>query len=143
MAEISAEQRALIKSQIEDLVTAYGYLFDHKRAEEMAALFTEDCHFNGVAGEVRGREALGKLFVKQAAHVTATRHVTTNLWLEIQDESHATGTSTITAYAHVGEGRGKPKPHLVGDYVDTYERGADGKWRFASRRVDTVFSIGK
>lgn len=141
MSEISREQRALIKSEIEDLITEYDFRFDHGMADQMAELFTENAHFRGVAGEARGTAELQKIFTEQAERVGVSRHSTSNLKLEIQDENHAVGTVAVTSYVHLGEGRGKPRPHMVGDFVDKYERGADGEWRFAERHIVIAFSV--
>lgn len=141
MAQISPEQRMLIKSEIEDLITEYGYRFDHGMADRMAELFTENAFFHGVAGRAQGRDELHKIFTEQAARVGVSRHSTSNLRLEIQDETHASGTVSVTSYVHLGEGHGKPRPHVVGDFVDRYERGSDGNWRFAERKIVIAFSV--
>lgn len=140
MSDVTPEMRMLIRSQIEELVTEYGYLFDHGQADRMADLFTENAEFHGIAGSAKGRDQLHALYVKTAAMMTATRHCCTNLRLTIESPDRASGTVLVTSYGHRGEGMGKPHPHTVGDFQDIYVRGADGRWRFASRRVVTVFS---
>lgn len=137
---MSPLERAVIRSEIEALIAEYGYLFDHGRAEEMPSLFTEHALFSGLAGTARGHEELRALFVGTAAKMSKTRHVCTNLRLEIDNENRVKGTVVVTSYGHRGDGLGKPIPHTVGDFHDLYLRGDDGRWRFAERRIEVAFS---
>lgn len=141
MAQISPEQRMLIKSEIEDPITEYGYRFDHGMADRMAEFFTESAFSHGVAGKAQGRDELHKIFTEQAAQVGVSRRSTSNLCQEIQDETHAISTAAVTSYVRLGEGHGKPRPHVVGDFVDRYERGSDGNRRFAEHKIVIAFSV--
>lgn len=133
-------ERAVVRSQIEELVTEYGYLFDHGCAAELHTLFTADADFVGLAGRAHGHAELRTLFTATAAKMSKTRHVCTNLRLEIESDSRARGTVVVTSYGHRGDGIGKPLPHTVGDFHDVYVRGEDGAWRFAERRIEVAFS---
>ncbi len=140
MTAISPEARMLIRSQIEELVTEYGFLFDHGQADKMADLFTEDASFKGLAGTANGRAELNAIFTKTAKAMTASRHCSTNLRLTVEAPDRASGYVLVTSYGHMGAGMGKPHAHTVGDFEDTYVKGADGKWRFSSRKVVSAFS---
>lgn len=137
---MSPLERAVIRAEIEELITDYGYLFDHGRADEMPSLFTEHARFVGLAGSAQGHDELRALFTSTAARMAKTRHVCTNLRLEIESERRARGTVVVTSYGHRGEGVGKPLPHTVGDFHDVYVRDDEGRWRFAERRIDVAFS---
>ncbi len=134
-------ERAIVRSEIEAIIADYGYLFEHGRAAEMHPLFTDDAEFVGLAGQATGHAALEALFVGTAARMAKTRHVCTNLHLEHLGPDRARGTVVVTSYGHRGEGIGKPFPHTVGDFHDVYQRGGDGIWRFASRRIEVAFTI--
>ncbi len=140
MEPVTPEQRAVIRSQIEELIAEYGYRFDHGQADRMADLFTPDAVFRGLAGPATGTAELHTIFTKTAKFMAATRHVCTNLHLVIETPERARGTVVFTSYGHRGEGMGKPEPHTVGDMEDLYVKGPDGRWRFAERKINAVFS---
>ena len=62
-----------------------------------------------------------------------TRHVTTNLVIEV-DEASGTAAARST-YVVFQQAPGRPlEPIVSGRYHDRFER-ADGRWRFAERRI--------
>jgi ketosteroid isomerase-like protein len=124
---------------IEALVVEYAYLLDHGRAAELAMLFTEDGIFETLGMRAVGRAAIAAYYVRREPRTT--RHISTNLRLVFETPDRASGTRTILYYR--GEGAGPPspaKPGSVGEYSEVFQRGADGKWRFASRVNKLVFS---
>lgn len=128
---------------IEQLTVEYGYLLDHGRADELAALFTPDGVFENPNQKMRavGREAIAAFYARRAAEPRTTRHVSTNLRIIFETPDRATGTRLITYYR--GDGVEPPfpaKPGSVGEYSEIYERDADGRWRFAFRRQAIIFS---
>jgi hypothetical protein len=66
-----------------------------------------------------------------------TRHVTTNLVLDVDDE---TGTGTCRSYVTVFQSLADfpLQPIFTGRYHDTFER-ADGVWRFTGRHMITDY----
>lgn len=128
---------------IEQLVVEYSYLLDHGRATELAALFTPDGVFDNPNLKLHavGREAIGAYYARRAAEPRTTRHITTNLRIVFDTRNRAQGTRTILYYRGDGAGPVFPaKPGSVGEYSEIYQRGADGRWRFASRISRIVFS---
>lgn len=130
---------------IEQLTVEYSFLLDHGRANELAELFTEDGIFDNPNLGVRavGREAIAAYYAQRAAEARTTRHITTNLRLEFETTDRATGTRIILYYRGDGPGPTFPaKPGSVGEYIEVFKRGADGKWRFASRISKLIFTSG-
>lgn len=128
---------------IEQLVTEFSYLLDHGRANELAALFTPDGVFDNPNQKLHavGREAIAAYYAKRAADPRTTRHISTNLRIVFEGPDRASGTRTILYYR--GDGGGPPfpaRPGSVGEYTETYQRGGDGRWRFASRVNKLIFS---
>jgi len=72
-----------------------------------------------------------------------TKHLTTNLWIELDQPG---GTATCRSYFTVVQGvEGAPlQPIVAGRYHDRFERVA-GAWRFAERRihVDLVGDVSR
>ena len=93
-----------------------------------------------------GRDAVRALFASTARlyddGTPRTKHVTTNLVLDIDD---AAGRARARSYFTVLQAvEGLPlQPILAGRYLDGFERG-DGAWRFAERRfaIDLVGDVG-
>jgi ketosteroid isomerase-like protein len=131
---------------IEQLVVEYSYLLDHGRATELAALFTPDAIFDNPNLKLHavGREAIAAYYARRAVEPRTTRHITTNLRLAFDAPDRARGTRTILYYR--GDGAGPPfpaAPGSVGEYVELFKRGPDGRWRFASRASTIIFSSAK
>jgi len=131
---------------IEQLVVEYSYLLDHGRATELAALFTPDAVFDNPNLKLHavGREAIAAYYAKRAKEPRTTRHITTNLRLVFDTPDQARGTRTILYYR--GDGAGPPFPAAPGsvdEYVELFQRGVDGRWRFASRASTLIFSSAK
>jgi hypothetical protein len=141
MDHLTPEGYAAVRAGIEALVVEFAWLVDHGRAAELPDLFTPDGVFLATGIELRGREALEARFSTRGARQDRTsRHVCTNLRIEMDGADRARGTVVLINYRHDGEGMGPPVPLLVGEWDDEYARGADGRWRFASRRLSRVFA---
>ena len=133
---LSADDRAAIEA----LVAEHAWLIDHGQADRIAGLYTEDGRMLGVGPDLVGRDAIAAWSVKRAAmHERVSRHVCTNLRLMPVGESEARGTLILTVFRHDGASPRATTPFMVGDYEDIYRRGDDGTWRFAERRINTIF----
>jgi hypothetical protein len=87
-----------------------------------------------------GRAAIAAYYAKRAADPRTTRHVSTNLHLVFETPDRASGTRIVTYYRGDGEGPPFPaKPGSVGEYDEVFQRGEDGRWRFASRKSRILF----
>ena len=142
-SRLAQRSEAADRIAIEQLTVEYSYLLDHGRAGELAMLFTPDGVFDNpnLGLHAVGREAIAAYYTRRAAETRTTRHISTNLRLLFETRDRATGTRIILYYR--GEGAGPPfpaKPGAVGEYAEVFQRGADGKWRFASRVNRLLFS---
>lgn len=129
--------------EIANLIGRYAECIDAGDFDGMVELLADAA----VAGEdgdhpLRGREAIRALFASTARlypeGTPRTKHVTTNLVIEVDE---ASGRATTRSYWTVLQAtEGLPlQPILAGRYLDAFER-HDGRWRFAERRfaVDLV-----
>lgn len=137
-------QRMLIERACERLVTEYCHFVDHGEAAKIAGQFTENGVWANPANTLSGREAIAKSFQRRQDNtVRISRHVCSNLLINVVDESNATGVVYLTLYRHDGEAgrRASPSdvPDVVGEYRDTFVRTAEG-WRFKRREVHVSFS---
>ena len=140
---MEALERLLIERECERLVTAYCHYVDHGEAEKVADLFTEDGVWTSPQVTMKGQQELRRGFGgRQRQTARMSRHVCSNLKIDVIDADHAEGSVYLTLYRHDGEASRVLSPldgpQMVGEYRDRFLRTPEG-WRFAQR--DTVASF--
>lgn len=121
---------------IANLVYRYAACVDDADFAGIRDLFT-DASFTGSGGTLRGGEAIAAMFertvIVHADGTLRTRHVTTNLAVEVDEEA---GTATSKAYYTVLQA--VPglalQPIACGTYADAFAR-TGGRWHFTARRI--------
>jgi ketosteroid isomerase-like protein len=138
--EISRQDAALIRSEIEALIAEFAYRIDHGLSETVADLFTEDGWYGRPDGAKSvGRDAIRAAYAKRAERGERTaRHIFTNLRLTIDSAEAAHGTTILLLFAGDGPPPLPARPVMVQDYNDEY-RLVDGEWRFAERATHRLF----
>ena len=137
---VTGEVSVADQQAIERLVHEHAWLIDHGQASQVADLFTEDGRLFGAGPDKVGRAAIAAWAdQRQAMAERRSRHVQTNVRLGQAPGGTVRGTVVLTLYRHDGPGPGSLVPLLVGEYDDTYAKGADGQWRFAERRLTILF----
>jgi hypothetical protein len=136
-------ERLLIERNCTRLSIDYGRLVDFGQAAQAADLFTEDGTCELSAGRFDGIGAIRAFFEKRQAQAdVVSRHVMTNIAVDVHDAEHASGVVYLTFYrvaGHAGDGPAPlGPPSYVGSYADTYRRTSAG-WRIASRIASTAF----
>ena len=137
-------QRMLIERACARLVTEYCHFVDHGEAAKIADQFADDGVWASPRDVRTGREAIAKSFQKRQDNAARmSRHVCTNLLIDVIDENSATGVVYLTLYRHDGapERRISPSdvPDVVGEYRDSFVRTTDG-WRFKRREIHVSFA---
>ena len=140
-ADLDELQRLKIRVALEDLNTAFCYHLDHNEPDALLALFTDDVYYTHGSRVSRGRAELEKVFrSRSATEVRTARHMYSGLKLEIESATRARGTCVCMTFAAYGEPPLSPAvPILVADFVDAYERSADGAWRIKERHIQRIF----
>lgn len=134
---VSGSDRAFI----EELVAEHAWLIDTGSADRLAELYTEDGVMTGVGPDLIGQAAIRQWGIGRAAMLERTsRHFCANLRLRRESDHTVRGTVLLTVYRHDGPSVGSPVPFGVAEYNDVYRLGPDGHWRFAERRLKTLFS---
>lgn len=135
--------RAAIERQCKRLSHAYSKHVDFREYGDFVDLFADDAILN--AGfELVGKEAIRQGMAKRTDRLRS-RHVVTNLLINVIDEDHAEGVTYLTLYREISEEARDPSnilslngPAAIGHYTDRYIRTPDG-WRFASRILTFAF----
>jgi uncharacterized protein (TIGR02246 family) len=126
--------RLFAEHEIASLVTRYAMLNDDGDYEGVAALFAEDGSFTRPSGgdPIVGRGAI--LASYQGRPPRISRHLITNIVVDVASESEATARSTIVLYTAAPGAlpADANKPALLGGFRDRLVKTAEG-WRFASR----------
>ena len=122
---------------IRDLLAGFADAVNRMRPADLRPLFTDDAVWVVTGwGEPRGHDAieafLDGLLAKWAMifHAIHSGHVTL-------DGDRARGEWYISEFGQLHDGT---EVRIAGVYHDDYARGADGRWRFARRRYDGMFS---
>lgn len=128
-----------IERACERLVISYTHLVDGGRAADVADLFTEDGVWTAGRTRYEGRSAIRAAFTRRQESDRTSRHVCTNLQIDVIDADRATGLVYLTLYRFDGPGPAAPEAELVGDYRDVFVRTPEG-WRFAERHTTVAFT---
>ncbi len=135
-------ERLLAIEDCQRLMIEYALRFDHGRGTAVAELFTEDGAWRSNTIDAVGHEQLRAFFLLREQLIDrVTRHVVTNIAVDVIDRDHATARSiAVEIRDDVGtDGLAvDTRPAVVGDYEDTLVR-FDGRWLFAERRVTIAF----
>lgn len=129
---MTADDRRAIEQDCARLVALYANLNDAARWEDVAALYAADGRMARPTAPddwIVGRDAILTTFRSRPARTT--RHVCSNVVIDVLDESHASGESAMLLFT----GEGAPK---VGSFHDRFVR-VQGEWRFAERRGSLIF----
>jgi hypothetical protein len=128
-------ERLLAEAEIARAVTRYAVLNDEGDFDGVAALFTEDGVLTRPSGgePIRGRAAILAAFKARPPRIS--RHVITNIMVELGSEHEARCRSTMLLYsAPPGDLPAKAShPALLGGFADRLVQ-ENGAWLFAERR---------
>jgi hypothetical protein len=136
-------KKAEIEHDCHWLSVAYARYVDFHQYDDFADLFDiEGLLDTGVP--LMGREVIRKAMTRRTDKLRS-RHVLTNIHINVIDETHATGLTYLTLYRHIGEESlefSKPiafqGPAAIGHYDDEFIHTTRG-WRFASRKLEFAF----
>lgn len=125
------------------LIFHYAELIDSGDFAGVGDLFAEaEIHVHETGERYIGRDRVRAMYedwvrIYPDNATPHTRHVTTNLILDVDDEA---GTATCRSYITVFQCTDKLplQPILSGRYHDKFQR-VDGTWRFAYRRMTNEY----
>jgi ketosteroid isomerase-like protein len=134
--------RLAIERACSDLVMEYARSVDFRDYDNIVNVFTEDATL--VIGQrLEGHRAILDAMMQRPGELRS-RHVITNVFVDVQDDRNARGICYLTLYRHLGKEsleRGAVPLHgpaAVGHYEDTFARTAEG-WRISHRVLHLAF----
>ena len=136
MNEISVADRIAI----EELVTEYAWLLDHRQFDAVLSLFTTDAELKIRGQKIHGADGLQKWLDARASGESrrSSQHQMSLLRLEAAGDGVIRGTAALVL--HVAKGGSGSYIDLVGEYQDEYVRDEAG-WRFRSRVLVTLADL--
>ncbi len=126
-------------SLIERLLSDFAWHADRGEGEAMAALFLPGATLQVGGREFRGQAEIAADCSGRAKPGRKVRHVWSNLRLTQQDGDSATGTAVQLTYEQTGADQ--PTQLRINDLFDSFQRDANGVWRFASRVIDRQMAL--
>jgi hypothetical protein len=136
--------RMEIEWECRTLSDALAYFLDHRRYEDLVALFTPDGVFDRLGHVSRGRESLLQALRERATNIT-TRHLTANYYFSQVDEKIAKAVVyNVTYVGDGGDDRPLPQEHRFArsvfiEFADIYRKTPEG-WRIAERIGKTIIA---
>ena len=131
-----------IKMACTELSIAYARHVDFGEYDRFVELFTEDAVLD--AGfRLEGKEKIRRSMERRSPELRS-RHILTNIFVDVISETEATGISYLTLYRHIGpesltDGTVDFQAASgVGHYTDSFRLTDDG-WRIASRSLALAF----
>ena len=136
-ADIERIQRACT-----DLSIGYARAIDFRDYDAFLELFTDDA----VLDAGRRLDGLGAIraSLRRRPDELRSRHVISNVFIDVLSPEEARGISYLTLYRHHGAASLTPQPvplagpAAVGHYEDRFRRTARG-WLFSARRLHLAF----
>src|SRR5262245_6623843 len=135
-------QRIAIERECEQLMIAYARGIDFRDYDNVASLFTEDGVLD-IGNPLEGRAAI-QAALSRRPYELRSRHVLTNLFVDVVSDDFARGICYLTLYRHAGPEsleRGPiefERPAAVGHYQDRFVRTAEG-FRIEQRTLHLAF----
>lgn len=142
-SDLAPIKRMIIERACEQLSIAYARAVDFRDYDAFVELFTDDALLD-LGMQIKGKKAIRESMHKRSDEIRS-RHVLTNIFIEVQDSQHARGISYLTLYRHVGTESlrvdipiASTLPTAVGHYDDTFVL-TDAGWRFKTRTLRVAF----
>lgn len=129
---MTQSERLAIEWQCARLIALYANLNDEARWADVAALYAEDGAMSRPTAPdvfIRGRAAILEAFLARPPR--QTRHVCSNVVIDVESPVQARGTSAMILFT-------KDNPPLAGSFHDRFVLTEEG-WRFAERRGSLAF----
>jgi hypothetical protein len=132
-----------IREDCQALSIAYAQAIDFRDYDDFVALFAVDGVLD-LGRPMQGRNEIATS-VSQRPDALRSRHVISNIFIDVIDADHARGISYLTLYRHLSTDANPPSqpidsagPAAIGHYQDQFTRFEEG-WRFQSRTLHVAF----
>ncbi|MDE3075688.1 MAG: nuclear transport factor 2 family protein [Chloroflexota bacterium] len=129
------------RQELIDLIVDFAWRVDHRSADTIHELVTEDVFIEMAYGPMVGKDAVKAWGKDRAVEERRTRHVMTNFRFQVVDGDRVEGSSMSLIFRHDGSEVGPALPWAVTECTDVFVR-QDGVWKFASHVTTDIFFSG-
>lgn len=120
------------ESAIRRLLSEYCHHYDDNRADEFAALFTDDATFTIIGNTHAGRQAIHDNIALQKPGQDPGQHISFNYVIDVSPDRET--ARAWTDFCYLRRSGHKYSITIAGRYFDRLVRNPD-RWRFASRTI--------
>jgi hypothetical protein len=139
---MDALARLTIEAECVRLMNRFTWAVDAMDYDQVVSLFVPDCVFSRADKSYPGHAGL-RTSLEGRPHDRTTRHVLTNIVIDVADADHASGKSYCTVFGHRGAlAPGAEAPLGVPDSLILYEGAfvrTDTGWRIARWHIGLSF----
>jgi uncharacterized protein (TIGR02246 family) len=130
----------MLRMEIDAVLADWAWCLDHHDLDGLVEVFTDDARFVPTPGvEVYGRTRIRQRYTTRVGPRT-TRHMYSNLRIEVVGPTWVRALSTWATYAANHEAPvGEAATYQVADFHDLLTRCADGRWRICDRQIVSIF----
>lgn len=141
MADADRLQRLCDERDVQRTLTLFARAMDDRNWTVMAEILADDAEGDFGTGRVNGSAAIIRLIQGFLDSCGPTQHLLGNVVIDIDGD-----TATSLAYIRDVHLRSDADPsarfYTLGDYNDTWQRSADGKWRLTERIKSNRAHVG-
>jgi hypothetical protein len=121
-----------------DLVVEFAWRVDHRSADTIHELVTDDVFIQMAYGPMVGRDAVKAWGADRAAVDRTTRHIMTNFRFRVVGKDKVEGSSMSVIFRSEGSQIAPALPWAVTECSDVFVR-QEGRWKFASHITTDIY----
>jgi len=129
------------RQQLIDLIVEFAWRVDHRSADTIHELVTEDVLIQMAYGPMVGKEAVKAWGRERAVVDRTTRHLMSNFRFHMVEPDKAEASSMSLIFRNDGPEISQALPWALVECNDIFVR-QDGTWKFASHITTDIFFTG-
>ena len=129
------------RQELIDLICEFAWRVDHRSADTIHELVTDDVFIQMAYGPMVGKDAVKAWGKERASVARATRHLMTNFRFHVVDPDRVEASSSSLIFRSEGTEVGPALPWALTECNDVFVR-EDGSWKFASHVTSDIFKSG-
>jgi len=126
------------RQELIDLIVDFAWRVDHRRADTIHELVTDDVFIQMAYGPMVGKAAVEAWGRERAGVDRTTRHIMTNFRFRVVDADKVEGSSMSLIFRSDGSQIAPALPWAVTECSDVFVR-QEGTWKFASHITTDIY----
>lgn len=126
------------RQELTDLIVEFAWRVDHRSADTIHELVTDDVFIQMAYGPMVGKDAVKAWGRDRAAVDRTTRHIMSNFRFRVVAKDKVEGSSMSVIFRSEGSEIAPPLPWAVTECNDVFVR-QEGRWKFASHITTDIY----